>query len=646
MLHAKTPRRYPIGAELLGPSLAHFRVWAPSAKRLEVALQADGHPDAAPRFVELAPEGGGYFSGEAEGVGAGALYRFRLDGDGHSHPDPASRFQPLGPHGQSCVVDPRAFRWTDSQWRGLPLKGQVIYEMHVGAFTPEGDWAAAARELPELAKLGITVIEMMPVAEFAGRRGWGYDGVDLFAPYHGYGAPDDLRAFVDAAHAAGVAVILDVVYNHLGPEGNYLGVFSKDYFTDRYETDWGEPINFDGPNSGPVREFFIANARYWIEEFHFDGFRFDATQNIYDASEEYILSAITRAARAAANGRELIFIAENEPQETKLVRPYEEGGDGLHGLWNDDLHHTAVVTLTGRTEAYYTDYQGGPQEYISAAKYGYLYQGQHYKWQKQRRGSPALGLPPEAFVAFIENHDQVANTGDGRRIRFKTSPSRYRAMTGLLLLGPWTPMLFQGQEFGALADFLYFNDITTDLHDAVRNGRADFLKQFRSYASKEIQKQLADPFELETFTRCKLDFSEREKHAGLYAMTRDLLRLRREDAAFSAQRLGGVDGAVLGPESFLLRFFGEKPGGPGDRLLVVNFGRCLPLSPAPEPLLAPPPGCRWETLWTSELPLYGGPGPVPLEGEDGWRIPAESAVALRPVPRAKKKLKTPKKPKA
>ena len=259
MLHEQPPRRYPVGAELIDSGRTHFRVWAPKAKRLAVAVHADGDPNSSPVFTELAPEGGGYFSGAAA-ASAGALYRYRLDDDNHSHPDPVSRYQPLGPHGQSSVIDPKSFAWTDSKWRGLPLKGQIIYELHVGTFTPEGTWTAAARELPELARLGITVIEMMPVAEFAGERNWGYDGVGLFAPAHVYGPPDDLRAFIDQAHAVGVAVILDVVYNHLGPEGNYLSVFSDDYFTDRYETDWGKPFNFDGPNADPVRELFIANA--------------------------------------------------------------------------------------------------------------------------------------------------------------------------------------------------------------------------------------------------------------------------------------------------------------------------------------------------------------------------------------------------
>ena len=634
MPHAPLPsRRYPIGAELLAPGRAHFRVWSPDAKRLEVAIQADGNRDSVPAVVELTAEGNGYFSGETE-AGAGALYRFRIDGGVQLFPDPASRSQPLDPHNQSAIVDPAAFRWTDEQWKGRPLRGQVLYELHVGTFTPEGTWAAAARELPALAQLGVTVIEMMPINEFAGQHNWGYDGVDFFAPAHVYGTPDDLRAFMDAAHAAGVAVILDVVYNHFGPDGNYLRAFAEHYFSKKHPCEWGEALNFDDNDCGPVREFFLANARYWIEEFHFDGFRFDATQSIFDSSEEHILAAIVREGRAAAKERELIMIAENEPQATKLVRPREEGGDGLDGLWNDDFHHSAVVSLTGRSESYFRDYRGTPQEYISSAKYGYLYQGQHYEFHKKRRGMPSFGVPPWAFVAFIENHDQIANTGDGKRPRFQTSPAKYRAMTALLLLGPWTPMLFQGQEFGASADFLYFNDMGHDLHDPIRNGRAEGLRIFPSFASAETQAGLADPFAPETFTRCKLDFSERDKHAAIYALHRDLLRLRREDRTFAAQRPGGVDGAVLGPNAFVLRFFGDQPGGDDDRLLVVNFGSLVEFSPAPEPLLAPPMGRRWDTLWTSELPLYGGYGPAAVEDDGRWRLPAEATVALRPVPAA------------
>jgi maltooligosyltrehalose trehalohydrolase len=627
MADAKIKRRYPIGAELIGEGRTHFRVWAPKAKRLDVVLESSPEDQAERTFHPLEAESGGYFSG-AITADAGAFYRFRVNEAETFHPDPVSRFQPQGPHRSSCVVDPSRFGWSDQEWKGVRMPGQIIYEMHVGTFTREGTWRAAAKELAELARIGITVIEMMPIADFPGEFGWGYDGVDLFAPCRLYGTPDDLRAFVDQAHSLGLGVILDVVYNHLGPEGNYLRVFSEHYFTDQHENDWGDSLNFDGENSEPVREFFITNGRYWIDEFHFDGFRFDATQSIVDSSTEYIVGAIGRAARSAAGDRSIILIAENEPQDTKLVRPRSEGGDDLDGLWNDDMHHSAMVALTGKHEAYYSDYRGRPQEFISAAKYGYLFQGQPYIWQEAPRGMPTFGVPPEAFVGFIENHDQVSNSAFGERVRFLTSPGRYRAMTALLMLGPWTPMLFQGEEFGASSPFVYFTDMSGDLREAVRVGRSKFLAQFPSIAGDEIQKQLPDPSDPEVFARCKLDFAEREKNRQLYDLHCDLIKLRREDVRFREQKMRGVDGAVLGPASFALRYFDEKAD---DRLLVVNLGERLSLEPAPEPLLAPPWGFRWETLWTSDAPRYGGPGVTQVTSEEHWLLPAESATAFHPV---------------
>jgi len=610
----------------------HFRVWAPKANRLDLVLEGqwgDRATKVAPAYQELAAEPGGYFSGSAD-VSSGALYRFRVNEAKDFHPDPASRFQPDGPHGSSQVINPTAFKWTDKDRPGVKLKGQIIYEMHIGTFTPEGTWRAAANQLRELARIGITVIEVMPIADFPGNFGWGYDGVDLFAPTRLYGTPDDLRAFVNEAHSLGVSVILDVVYNHFGPDGNYLGVFSDHYLQRESANDWGDAINFDGPNSGPVREFFITNGCYWIEEFHFDGFRFDATESIFDKSEEHIIGAVGRAARRAAGERSIILVAENERQEVKLIRPRSEGGDDLDGVWNDDFHHSAIVALVGRREAYYTDYLGAPQEFISAAKYGYLFQGQPYSWQEAPRGTLALGAPPQAFVAFLENHDQVSNTIAGQRVRFQTSPGQYRAMAALLLLGPWTPLLFQGQEFGTSKPFLYFSDIGDDnLREAIRKGRFHFLSQFPSLADPEIQKQLPLPSDPNSFTRCKLDFSEREKNHQLYDLHVDLIKLRREDSRFREQKIGGLDGAVLGAKSFVLRYFPEKND---DRLLLVNFGNPQSLEPMPEPLLAPPLGFEWTTLWSSESEKYGGPGGIALPTQDAWTLPAEATVALRLTP--------------
>ncbi|MDQ2825293.1 MAG: malto-oligosyltrehalose trehalohydrolase [Verrucomicrobiota bacterium] len=622
-------RRYPIGAEIIGANETHFRLWAPKVQNVDVVLETSAEKNARRTFHPLSREESGYFSGSVA-AGAGACYRFRVDGGEHFFPDPASRYQPDGPHGSSSVVDPSTFKWSDPKWRGRKLKGQMIYEMHIGTFTQEGTWKAAVEQLPELARIGITVIEMMPIGDFPGDFGWGYDGVNLFAPTRLYGTPDDLRSFIDRAHALNLSVILDVVYNHFGPDGNYLRVFSEDYFTPKHENDWGESINFDGPNSGPVREFYITNARYWTEEFHFDGFRFDATQDVHDESDEYIVGAAGRAARLAAGERSLILVAENEPEETKLARPRREGGDDLDGLWNDDLHHTTIVALTGRREAYYTDYWGAPQEFISAAKYGYLYQGQPYSWQEAPRGTPTFGLPPEAFVAFIENHDQVANTASGDRLRFQTSPGRYRAMTALLLLGPWTPMLFQGQEFGTSTPFMFFTQVgDSSMREAIRKGRFKFLAQFPSLADDETQKNLPVPSDPKVFERCKLDFSEREKNREFYDLHVDLIRLRREDSRFSKQISGGVDGAVLGPASFVLRYIAEEND---HRLLVVNFGNLQKLTSIPEPLLAPPLGFEWESIWTTESPSYGGPGAVTVATQNEWTLPAEATVALRLVP--------------
>ena len=617
-------RRYPIGAELQPNGGTHFRVWAPRPKTVELLLEAG---PGAPATVQLEQQAEGYFAGLVPQAAEGTRYRFRLD-DAGCFPDPASRYQPDGPHGASQVVDPSGFGWNDSGWQGAGLEGQVIYEMHIGTFTREGTWQAAQRELTELADCGITVLEVMPVADFPGRFGWGYDGVGQFAPVRLYGEPDDFRRFVDAAHRAGLGVILDVVYNHFGPDANYLNEFSPDYFTDKHESDWGDPINFDGEKAGPVREFFLTNAAYWIEEFHIDGLRLDATQQIFDALPENIMAAIGKRVREAAGGRKTIIVAENEPQLTKLVRPIESGGYGLDALCNDDFHHSAMVAMTGRNEAYYTDYLGKPQEFLSMVKYGYLYQGQRYKWQKQRRGTPDLRLAPAKFVTYIQNHDQIANSGRGERVQFMTSPGRLRAMTALMLLAPGTPMLFQGQEFASSSPFYYFADHKPDLAKRVGEGRAKFLAQFRSLATTEMLPCLADPASPSTFERCKLDFNERERNRRSYDLHRDLLRLRREDPVFSAQTPGGVDGAVLAEECLMLRFFGEVGD---DRLLLVNFGRDLHLDPAPEPLLAPPDGMTWQTLWSSEDPRYGGTGTPRLDSEDNWRIPGHAAVALRPT---------------
>lgn len=571
----------------------------------------------------LRDEGNGYFSGDLREVSAGTTYRFRLDG-GDAFPDPASRYQPEGPHGPSVVVDHESYEWGDRDWKGVTIDGQVIYELHVGTFTKEGTFRSAIERLPDLVDVGVTVIEIMPIADFPGRFGWGYDGVNLFAPSRLYGTPDDLRGLVDAAHRLDLGVILDVVYNHFGPDGNYLPEFSSHYFNDR-PTEWGASLNFDGENCGPVREFFIANARYWIEEFHFDGLRLDATQQIFDTSPTNIIAEVAAAVRAAAGARATILVAENEPQESVLVRSTDEGGYGLDAVWNDDFHHSVRVAATGRCEAYFSGYRGSAQELLSAAKYGYLYQGEWYAWQSQRRGTPALDLPACRFVVFIQNHDQVANSGAGNRIHEETSPGRYRALTTLCLLMPQTPMLFQGQEFAATSPFLYFADHREELAKLVFEGRAKFVTQFPSLAAVDERVRIDDPADPETFIRCKLDWSERQKHKAALDLHRDLLRIRREDRVLCAPRRR-LDGIVLNEHALILRWFGD---GGDDRLLVVNLGARLHAEPLADPLVVAPNRKPWRMVFSTESVEYGGWGAPPLETtNDGWWIPAESAALL------------------
>jgi maltooligosyltrehalose trehalohydrolase len=585
-------RRRAIGAEPVGEGV-HFRVWAPAREKAAVVIDGRDHP--------LEREPTGHFSGLVASARVGTRYRFRLDDEEDTYPDPASRYQPEGPHGASEVCGAGS-QPDQGRLRAGPThidpQALIISEIHIGTFTPEGTFLSAIEKLPLIADAGINMIEVMPVNEFPGRFGWGYDGVDLFAPLHVYGTPDDFRRFVDAAHANGLGVILDVVYNHFGPDGCYLTKFTPDYFTKRYKNDWGEAINFE---SDGVREFCSQNAAYWIDEFHLDGLRLDATQDIHDPTDPHILADITRAARDAAGDRTIFVVAENEGQNRTLVKEY-----GLDAMWNDDWQHSALVALTGQREAYYTDYRGTPQEFVSMAKHGFLYQGQWYAWQKQRRGSPSIDIEPWHLVQYLENHDQVANSARGERAFQLTSPGRYRAIVALLLLTPQTPLLFQGQEFGSSKPFLYFADHKPELAAAVRKGRAEFLSQFPSI--EKIVDQLAPPEDLATFERCKIDWSERETNGETLTLYKELIALRR------SYPTAILDGAVLGDAAFVIRFR-------DDRLLIVNLGSGLDLDPVPEPLLALPLGSEWSLLWSSSS-----------EGFEEWKIPAECAVLLERTP--------------
>jgi maltooligosyltrehalose trehalohydrolase len=621
---ASTPQPDLLGA-VCTDGTACFRVWAPEADNVDVVFDgADYKPFALTR------EDGGYFSGVTRT--SARLYKYRVDDTG-PWPDPCSRFQPEGVHGPSLLVDPNAFAWTDANWRGIGIDRQVIYELHIGTFTPEGTFDAAASKLEYLRDLGITMLEIMPVAECPGRWNWGYDGVQLFAPYHVYGDPEAFKRFVDRAHATGLAVILDVVYNHLGPDGNYLGCFSPHYFSKRHRTDWGDPFNLDEAHCAGPREFLIGNACYWVREFHLDGFRLDATQSIFDASNPHLLAELTQRARAVAQPRRIVFIAENEPQCSEHLLPVEAGGFGMDAMWNDDFHHSARVALTGSRDGYFHDYTGRAQEFLSCVRRGFLYQGQWYEWQKQSRGSPLRDREAAACIIFLQNHDQVGNTATGLRIHSHSSPARYRALAALTLLSPQTPMLFMGQEFGASTTFTFFADHIAKLARQVHAGRREFVGQFDAYGDPRVQALIPDPHAEQTFLDSKLDWADCTRNRQMLNLHRDLLQLRANDPVISQQDVAAIDGATLSEHCFVLRWFDADHG---DRLLIVNLGHELLAGSIAEPLLAPSRGSGWQVLWNSEAPGYGGLGgfePVAEHGRGAWRIQSQCAVLLVAAPR-------------
>lgn len=610
-------RRYPIGAERVTKKKVHFRLWAPDHDHVSILAKSKKKVLFS---RQMEKEKNGYFSLCISDFPKDALYYYQVGNSDKHFSDPASRYQPDGPEGGSMMIEDD-FSWTDHHWKGVSDEPQVIYEMHIGTFTSEGTFQAAAEKLDYLADLGITIIEMMPINDFPGNFGWGYDGVNLYAPCRLYGEPNDLKAFIDKAHRLKINVILDVVYNHLGPEGNYLKEFTEQYFNKSKETEWGEAINFDHPS---CREFFIYNVKYWIEEFHFDGLRFDATPWLFSSTPKHILEDLTRAAYSVAKDKKLILIAENEPQNSRLIESYKSGGYGYNAMWNDDFHHTARVRLTGEREAYYTDYLGSPQEFISSMKFGFLYQGQYYSWQKQCRGVSKLDMPYQSMVIFLENHDQIANTAHGLRLFQFCDHGNYKALLFLLLLSPNIPMIFQGQEFGSSKPFYYFADHSKKLNLQIKKGRKKFLSQFPRLADEGVN-VVEDPSKPQTYEKCILDFSEKEKNSYLYQLHKDLIALRKRDSVFSKMHKGTIDGAVINKDAFLIRYFGEKE----DRLLIVNFGVDFIYSPAPEPLIAPCRDSTWELLLSSESTEYRGEGTPTLTDKQPLKIIGHSAMVYK-----------------
>lgn len=603
----------PLGAEP-GPDGVRFRVWAPGAERVEVVI----YGPAADAAHALEPEDGGYHSATLPGVAPDARYRYRLDG-GDAYPDPASRFQPEGVHGPSQVVDPRAFEWDDRDWPGIRMEDLVVYELHVGTFTPAGTFAAAAERLTEIAALGVTAVEVMPIANFPGARNWGYDGVNLFAPATSYGGADGFKLLVNTAHRLGLGVILDVVYNHLGPEGNYLpAITGGRFFTDRHHTPWGSAVDFDGPESGPVRDLVLCNARYWAEEYHVDGLRLDATHAIIDTSPVHIIREIAESMHSLARPR--LVIAEDERNEVGLILPTDGGGYGLDGVWADDLHHQIRRLTAGDDEGYFAEYEGTVDAVAETLRRGW--------W---RGTEDPRDVPPMRFVHCIQNHDQVGNRAMGERLNHEVAPAVYRAVSALLLLSPYTPLLWMGQEWAASSPFLYFTDHPEELGRLVTRGRREEFSGFSAFRDPERRERIPDPQAADTFTRSRLVWEERSgpPHAGVLALYRELLRLRAQEPALRAGGRGTFGVVRLGEGALALRRDGEAQDESG-YLLVVDFLGEMRVELGASAATAPPADARWCFQLATEESRFGGAGGWGRLEPDGLlHLPTPGAVLLR-----------------
>lgn len=595
-----------LGARPLGGGRCAFRVWSPGRAAVELRLEAPGA-----RAVPLEAEGEGYWSAVVEGVEPWALYRYSLDGAA-ARPDPASMSQPRGVHGPSGIVDHAAFRWDDSRWRGIPLDKLVLYELHVGTFSEQGTFDAVITRLPELAALGINALQIMPIAQFPGDRNWGYDGAYPFAAQASYGGAGGFKRLVNAAHRQGFAVLLDVVYNHLGPEGNYLADFGP-YFTDRYRTPWGSAVNVDGPHSDHVRRYFIENALSWLRDFHVDGLRLDAVHGIYDFSAVPFLADLSEAVERLSKetGRELALIAESDLNDARMLRARELGGFGLDAQWCDDFHHSLHVLLTGEREGYYSDFTG-VSDLAAALNDAFVYAGRYSSFRGRRHGNSAAGCLGRSFVVCAQNHDQVGNRMLGERLSTLTDFERQKLAAGALLCAPYVPMLFMGEEYGETNPFLYFvSHSDPALAQAVREGRRREFEQFK------WKGEPPDPQAPETFGRSKLNWAARGegRHALLLEFYRTVLSLRAGNPDLSS-----LDREQARAEGDEVRGTLRLKRGRG----VIAF---MNFSDRPQDLGAAPEGL-WRKLLDSADVRWEGPGAtLPETLSPGARIPPRS-IAL------------------
>jgi maltooligosyltrehalose trehalohydrolase len=564
--------RMPFGAELAGKGSVRFRLWAPAARRIELCLAQGG----AERLVDMPHLEAGWYQLVTREARVGDRYRFRIDGDLRV-PDPASRYQPEDVHGPSEIIDPRAFEWQDQDWQGRPWEETVLYELHPGTFSPQGDFRGIEERLDFLRDIGVTAVELMPVADFPGQRNWGYDGVLPYAPDATYGRPEELKHLIQKAHQKGLMVFLDVVYNHFGPEGNYLHVYAEPFFTERHHTPWGAGINFDGERSRDVRDFFVHNALYWLEEYHLDGLRLDAVHAIADDSHPDILEELAARVRAGpGRTRQIHLVLENDHNAARYLERGEDGAPRLYvAQWNDDAHHALHLLASGETDGYYEDYADAPIRHLGRTlTEGFAYQGDPSTYRDgERRGEPSAHLPLTAFVDLLQNHDQVGNRAFGERIHQLADPRALRAATAILLLAPSPPLLFMGQEFAAPSPFLFFCDFGADLAESVTQGRRREFARFERFANPEAQVTIPDPNDPATFERSRLDWEslDKEPHKGWLEYHRELLALRRREIVPRLRHLRGSEAsyATLGDRGLLARW----RLGDGSRLtLLANLG--------------------------------------------------------------------------
>jgi malto-oligosyltrehalose trehalohydrolase len=517
----------------------HYRTWAPNKEKVEVVIFDPADP--AERVISLGKEPGGYFSAIDPDGRAGDRYKYRFDGS--DWPDPASRFNPEGVHGAGEVIDPDDYAWRDHEWSAPPVSELILYELHIGAFTAKGTFQSAIGKLDHLVDLGVTALEIMPVADFPGKRNWGYDGVLLYAPALVYGRPNDLRALVDAAHQRGLAVILDVVYNHLGPDGNFLGAYSRDYFNPKQKTPWGDGFNFEVK---AVRDFFVENTSYWRREFHIDGLRLDATHAISDKSQKHLLAEIAEVVHSSGG----FVTAEDERNEAQLLLSGARGGMGLDAIWADDFHHVVRVMLTGIREGYYKSYEGTIEELITTLEHGWLFEGEKGRRPARGHSGATGGLLPEQFIFCIANHDQTGNHAFGARLNHVVSPAAFRAASALLCLVPFTPLIFMGQEWAASSPFQYFTDHEPRLGRLVTEGRREEFRAFGAFRDPAAREKIPDPQGEDAFLQSKLRWDEigEGRHAATLRLYREFLQFRRQSAVLrdreNFQVLEPIDGIV------------------------------------------------------------------------------------------------------